>query len=296
MINLPPKFVQTVREVHGEAGAAWLDGLPGLLETCAARWGLTLGPPFGLSFNYVAPAVRADGTAVVLKVGPPHKELWTELAALRVFDGRGSARLLDADQGLGALLLERLEPGTTLVSLPDDAEATEIAAGVMRDLWRPAPPGHTFPTVADWAGGLVRLRARFGGGTGPLPDQLVEQAEALFAELLATERDPVLLHGDLHHDNILRGRGTWLAIDPKGIVGEPAFEASAFLLNPSPQPADVLARRLDIFAAAWGADRARVRGWGLARAVLSACWTIEDGGQDWDGAITVAERLAQVSR
>src|SRR5437016_893861 len=97
-------------ELYGAAGAAWLERLPAILAECAGRWAVTVGPPFGLSYNYVAPAVRADGAAAVLKVGFPCRELMTEMAALQLFDGRGIARLLEVDPDQGALLLERLEP------------------------------------------------------------------------------------------------------------------------------------------------------------------------------------------
>lgn len=301
MDRLPADFVQTITSLYGAAGVDWLARLPALVAACERRWALTVGAPFALTYNYVAPATCADGSAVVLKLGVPNRELTTEIAALRCYAGQGSVRLLAADAGAGALVLERLTPGTPLAQLAatDDAAATSIAAGVMRRLWRPAPPDHAFPTVADWAAGLGRLRARFGGGSGPLPAALVAQAEALFSDLLASMDAPVLLHGDLHHHNILAAeRAPWLAIDPKGLVGEPAYEVGALLRNPLPQllawpqPGRLLARRIDQFSAELGLDRARLRGWGLAQAVLSAWWSIEDSGAGWQPAIAIAELLA----
>jgi streptomycin 6-kinase len=239
----------------------------------------------------------------VLKVGFPGRELRTEIAALRLYDGHGIAQLLDADAASGALLLERLMPGTPLARLGDDAEATSIAAQVMRQLWRPVPPDHAFPTVADWAAGLGRLRARFGGTTGPLPAPLVEQAEQLFAELIRSMGAPVLLHGDLHHDNILMAqRQPWLALDPKGVVGEAVYETGALLRNPAgrvlqaPDPRGMMARRIDQLAAELGFDWERIRSWGLAQAVLSAWWSIEDHGYGWEDAIAYAEILAGLVR
>jgi streptomycin 6-kinase len=295
---IPENFARTMAEVYGEEGATWVAALPGLLDRCAERWALTLEPPYTLSDNYVAPAVRADGTPVVLKVGWPGQELRTEIAALRLYDGHGIARLLDADRDWGALLLERLIPGTMLSEVPDDAEATRIAAGVMRQLWRPLPPDHGFRSVADWAAGLGKLRPYFGGGTGPLPVALVERAEALFAALLPSMAAPVLLHGDLHHWNILAAqREPWLALDPKGIVGEPAYEVGALLRNQIPRllampdPPAAMARRIAILADELGFDRARLAGWGIAQAVLSAWWSIEDHGYGGEEAITCAELL-----
>ncbi|MBV9852687.1 MAG: phosphotransferase [Armatimonadetes bacterium] len=294
MHPIPEKLARTALDLHGEAGAAWLRRLPDLLADCAARWSLTLGPPFpGLTYHYVAPAIGPDGSPLVLKAGVPSRGLFAEIAALRHYDGSGAARLLDADEERGVMLLERLEPGTSLVGSADDAAATRIAASVMRRLWKPAPEQPAFPTVADWGRGFARLRARFDGGPGPFPPVLLAEAETLFRDLTASQAAPILLHGDLHHGNILSaGRETWLAIDPQGVLGEPAYEVGAFLRNPSPRPASVLARRLDIFTDELGIDRARLRGWGLAQAVLSAWWTLEDHGYVGEEAISVASVLA----
>jgi streptomycin 6-kinase len=155
--------------------------------------------------------------------------------------------------------------------------------------------------VADWAEDFGKLRAMHGGGTGPLPARLVEEAETLFADLLASQAEPVLLHGDLHHSNILSsaGRALWLAIDPKGVVGEPAYETGALLRNPErlltePEPGRILARRVDQLAEELGLDRARVRGWGLAQAVLAAVWGLEDHGEVQGRWLRCAELLAAV--
>ncbi len=222
---LPPTFVQTICNTFGQAGVSWLDRLPTLLAESADRWSLTLAPAVAnLSYNYVAAATLTDGTPVMLKAGVPNPELLTEIAALEHYAGRGICKLLAADREQGMLLLERLQPGVMLSTLRDDDQATTIAAQVMRTLWRPAPAEHNFPTVARWGQGLARLRQRFAGGVGPFPQRMVEQAERIFAELLTTSGgqsgEQLLLHGDLHHYNILSGRGGWLAIDPKGLVGE----------------------------------------------------------------------------
>ena len=295
------QFTRTTIEMHGGIGAEWLSGLPGMISNLERRWSLKVHPPFGhLSYNYVAPAVRSDGTPAVLKMGFPNRELKTEIAALRLFDGQGIVRLLDADSDQGSLLLERLKPGTPLSDLNDDAKATSIAARLMCQLWRPAPEGHLFPSVADWASGLGKLRQRFDGTTGPLPRRLVEEAESRFAELISSMGAPVLLHGDLHHGNILSAeRQPWLAIDPKGVVGEPAYEVGALLRNIAPQlalelqPGRILARRVYQLAEELRFDRERLRSWALAQAVLSAWWSLEDHGRGWEWAISCAELLSQ---
>ncbi len=284
----------------------WLGSLPDIIAECERAWLLTAMPPLdNLSYNYIAPAIRADGSDVILKVGVPNPELTTEIEALLRFDGRGCARLLAFDRDRGALLLERLRPGEPVAKLADDEQATRIAARIMRQLWRPAPPNHPFPTIARWAAGLDRMRHRFDGGTGPLPKPLVEKAEQLFAELLDSMQQPVLLHGDLHHWNILSAeRQPWLAIDPKGVVGEPAYEVGALLRNMAPHLLAqtnrrshlrrIVARRVDILADELGFDRERLLGWGLAQAILSAWWSIEDHGQGWEWAVHCAKLTDEV--
>jgi streptomycin 6-kinase len=299
---VPESLARTAIELHGEAGAAWLSRLPAIIAACARQWSVTLGRPFpNLRFNFAAPATRADGRPVVVKVCFPDREFFTEAEALRLFDGRGATRLLAADLEQGALLLERLEPGTPLSALPDDEAATTIAAHVMRQLRRPVPPEHAFPSVADWGRGFARLRAGCGGASGPLPAGLFDRAEHLFADLVDSMAEPMLLHGDLHHMNILAAqRQPWLAIDPKGVVGEPAYETGALLRNPTPRlltmprPDWVMARRLDRLAEELRFDRARLRDWALAQAVLAAVWSWEDHGHGWDKWIAIAEILANL--
>lgn len=291
-------FRRTIIELYGESGNIWLDRLPSLLTTLAETWSLTVLPPFpNLTYNYVAPAMQEDGESVILKVGVPNPELTTEIAALRLFDGHGCARLLASDATLGALLIERLLPGTPLRDLEPDDQAVLIAAEVMQRIWRPAPDDHPFPTTTTWGEGFARMRRAFDGGSGPFPPALADAAERLYAELDASSATPVVLHGDLHQENVLAAqRAPWLAIDPKGVVGEPAYEVGALLRNPPPwhtpnELVRIMARRVDLLTEALGFERERVAGWGLAQAVLSAWWSYKDHGHGWEEAIACAQAL-----
>jgi len=294
-------FVQRIRELHGTVGQEWLDRLPDLLTECERRWSLTLESPFTpLSYNYVAPARGEDGRYFVVKVGVPRRELFMEIEALRAFNGNGAIQLIDSDSSLGILLLERAEPGTLLSQLKDDEEAVSIAASVIRELSQAKPYNLPLPTLDQWFDSLRRLRQTFGGTTGPLPRELVERAEKLVSELY----DPthgVLLHADLHSDNIVAAqRRPWLAIDPHGVLGDPAYEVAAWLHTIPPRslsdrPAgEIFRRRMDQFADELQLDRQRIQAWGLANAVLSACWSIEDHGYGWEEAIFCAQTLYTV--
>lgn len=300
MTELPVEFQQRIRRVFKEPGAAWLARLPALVRACEDRWRLRIGEPFELSFHYVAPATMADGAQVVLKAGVPSPGFSQQVEALQLYGGRGMVRVIAAGPDAGVLLMERLDPGATIVDMPDD-DATAIAAGVMRELQLPAPPDCGLPTLADWASALDRVRGHYGGGTGPIPERLYEMAQAYWREMLASSSAPIVLHGDLHHWNILRDeRRGYVAIDPHGVLGEPEYEVAAYLGNPNTRLhvfddlAATMSRRLDIFAASLGYDRQRMLRWGIAFQVLSAWWSYEDGGNG-ESALTAANALAAIN-
>jgi streptomycin 6-kinase len=186
-----------------------------------------------------------------------------------------------------------------LATLKDDKEATHIAANVIQKIWRPAPKDNVFIKLSDWFNGLKKLRAMFQGGTGPLHEKLVERVEHSAREFLIENHQPVLMHGDFHHFNILSSERGWLVIDPKGVIGPAAYEVGPFLMNPW---GDLLSGtnyrrmtqgRIDILHERLGFERERIREWGLAHAILSAWWGIEDHG-DWGYAAEFAEMIADL--
>jgi streptomycin 6-kinase len=271
-----------------------LPGCRRLVDHFARHWSLAIKPPFpGIEYNFVAPATRADGSRCIFKLSRYVDDTRNEIAALRLWDGAGVVRLLAADADRGALLLERLEPGSMLLELAsaDDDQATTIAADLLRQLWRPARPEDGLRSLASWCAAYDRNRAALGRGDGGFPATLFDRADALRRELLAWMPIRYALHGDLHHYNILRAqRAGWLAIDPKGLVGDPAFDLCQFFNNPHPTPGPAVnRRRLDIFCAALDLDRKRVKDWCLVHAVLNACWDYEDAN-DWRPAIAYAEQ------
>jgi len=124
----------------------WLEQLPSAVREVQERWSLTLGAPLAPnegSCAWVAAAVRSDGTQAVLKMGIPHMEANHEIHGLRFWAGNPSVRLLEADEGLNAMLLERCEPGTVLHQLPEPQQDVVIA-GLLRRLWREPPTPNPF--------------------------------------------------------------------------------------------------------------------------------------------------------
>jgi streptomycin 6-kinase len=290
-LNLPPEFIQTIQNAFKENGKRFIENLPALIEEASARWGLTDVRPFpNLSYNFVAFAKRDSSQAssfpaliedVILKIGVPHAELTSEMAALKLFNGDGACQLLGSDEERGLLLLERLNPGTMLAELEDDDERTITAAELMIRLWKEAPKSNKFIHLSDWFDGLKKIRPHFNGGTGPFPKEVLERVESFLPELFADE-NVQLMHGDFHHFNILKSDRGWLAIDPKGVIGPAAYEVGPLMINPWNRSSDgsgfkVRAeRRVSILSERLGWEREKIIKWSTAHAILSVWWRIEE--------------------
>lgn len=264
----------------GAAGRAWFARLPSLVERCAQRWTLAeVGTPYpDAQFNFVAPARLSDGQRAVLKIAcpdPPNGEIAREMAALTHYGGRGAVRLLQADSADAALLLQRAEPGTPLAYLRDDERATRIASRAMKALWRQPPAQHRFRSVNEWAQQRLDLKS----STRPpvIAIATAARARALLSACLAEPRAPVLLHGDLHHWNMLRTEGdAYLAIDPKGYCGHPLYDVIAWVRNwPEGLGDDSLAQeamrcRVAVLSEELEHSPERVAAWAFAGLVLDA--------------------------
>jgi streptomycin 6-kinase len=246
------------------------------------RWRLVNDGSFTRYRRFVEPVRRADGSAAVLRLAPPE-----ELDAAEWFSGHGVVRVLEIDRAAGAVLLERAVPGTHLRCLvpASDDEATAAVASLMPALWRPPDEGCAFAGVRDWGRSLA-------------PDS---RAAGIYFELCDSMEPVVVLHGDLHHDNVLRSGEGWVAIDPKGVVGERAYETGALLRNPfpglldAPSPGRLARRRADQLCERLGLDTTRVRGWAYSQAVLAAAWAVEDG-EDPSFWLAVADLLEPLTR
>lgn len=308
---LPAQLIATVSREFGEAGEAFLRDLPEIVRTLEEEWSLEVGPLFdGLSYHFVARATLADGTPAVLKLGPPHDELGTEIEALRHFDGHGIVRLIRGDAARGAILLERVVPGDMLgsqaerhpagsspqsLAAKDDDGATLVAASLMRRLWSRPPPSTSgsFRDMRSWFREMWSVHDGLLAAGDPVPAML-DRGYRLAQELISSTDDPVLVHGDLHHMNILSAtREEWLAIDPKGHIADRCYELYAFITNPEVPSRQRLTRRLDILCTELGLDRARARDWCVARQVLNACWNFHRLS-DFHSDLLLVEHLATI--
>ena len=288
MVTIPPQLDENIRSWHGQEGADWLAALPTAVAGLAARWELTVGQPFGDdgAVSWVAPATTTGGSEAVLKVFLPDLENRHEADALRHYGGRGAVRLLDAETG--ALLLERLWPGTSLWQLEDDDEAARIVVGLLEQLWHAPADGHPFRTLAGdavrWSTGIPEAWAAL---REPFERELADLGGTLAAELARSQGEQVVLHQDLHGGNVLRAeRSPWLAIDPKPLVGEREFDLASLIRDTRERIDERLVRRrLDLLAERLGLDRERMRCWAIVHALA---WGVE--GDQADAAMIMCAR------
>jgi len=259
--------------------ARWLERLPSTVAELQRRWSITIGEAFDSSEGscaWVATATRSTGQASVLKLGLPHMEGLHEIAGLRFWDGDPTVRLLEADESLGAMLLECCRPGTTLRELPEP-EQDVVIANLLKRLWRAPRRPHPFRPLSDmaasWSAETTVNEARW------LDHGIVRAGLHLFQELPRNAPTETLLATDLHAGNVLRAeREPWLVIDPKPFVGDLAYDATQHLLNCTARlaanPDGTIARVADLL----GVDRERVRLWTFARAAAEPRddWTDED--------------------
>ena len=257
------------------SGEDWLQGLPSLLGDLLVEWELE---PTGRSMSgycsvvipvrLIGPGRDAGGGGdeAVLKVSWPHREAATEALALQTWNGHGAVRLLRADPARFALLLERLDTEDLTTRPVDDACA--VIGDLLTTLRRPAHP--RVPRLADYA---ARQADELRVAPPVIPRRYLDQAAVLARELVtrppAEER---LLHADLHYANVLAAaRAPWLAIDPKPMTGDPAFEVAPALWN---RPDELgtgsqvrwsLRRRLEIICEHAGIDEGRARAWTIVR-------------------------------
>ena len=300
LLRVPAAFAAATQAREGDAGRRWLQALPELVATLLERWALTLDAVHGEArHGYVAlvlPVRTAGHEPAVLKVTWRDPESEHEALALAAWDG-GAVRLLEADSEAGALVLERLDPARDLHALPHEP-ATAVAGRLLADLRRPAPgPVPALSArAAGWARELPQRWARLGQ---PLPHRHLDAAVAVCRELGPEDRR-LLLHGDLHYANVLAGsRQPWLAIDPKPLAGDPAFEMVPLLRSRWPELAAsgdlprAVRRRLAVAADAAQVDRDRARRWALARAVDDGLWFLEHRQRGAAGiSLAIADALA----
>ncbi|MFC4503772.1 MULTISPECIES: aminoglycoside phosphotransferase family protein [Streptomyces] len=305
MIEVPETFVRTTVDREGEPGAHWLAGLPALLGELTDRWGCVPdGDVVHGGVGIVVPVATPDHGPAVIKVSYPHPGNDHEPDAFAAWGGHGAVRLYARDDSRYAMLLERVH-SDSLAEVEDVEEVARVAGRVARRLAVPAPSAELprlRDMVARWADELRLDRRELEHA---LPGRVIDAALATAREL-GPSQPSLLVHGDLHARNILRAeREPWLAVDPKGWVGDPAYDAGT-LLKPLALrilPADALKtahRLMDLFSEEAGLDRERVGRWAHFQIVRACFWGRRHGfrvaraGTRLDAVTRLADHFAEL--
>ena len=246
---------------------------------CTRRWHVNVDEIRATETSQLGFGTRGDQAVVLKVIRKLNGEEWRCGDVLEAFGGAGMIRPIAYEPG--AVLLPRLLPGDDLVSHcldGRDDEATEIIASLLQRM-------SNAPAHLDGIRPVERLQSEFAqfrsGGDGVIPMSYVDRAEALFAELCATQKNVRLLHGDLHHYNVLFDADAgWVVIDPWGVLGEIEFEAGASLRNPVTCVLDdprILERRLETYEQRLKFNADRALKWAFATTVLGILWPVEPG-------------------
>lgn len=296
LTDLPQKLREVILGAFREEGRRWLLNLPETIEKIEDSWRVKSEKPYqNLSYHYVAPCVSAkNGETFVLKIGFPgeKKNVRAEAKTLELLNGRGVVKLYKFSEKHCCMLLEKLAPGENLKTIcgKNDKKAVEIAIKVMRRFWQKPPSNHKFPKLENWFDGLNKAeKINFA-------PEYVGKAQRFFSELNNLPGKTSLLHGDFHHENILSAtREPFLAIDPKGIVGDIGYDLTVFLLNHAnwlraePDLREKLNGAILQFSKAFKVEPLNIRKWVFAQAVLSAWWTFEETGENWRNELDFAK-------
>lgn len=294
-------FEKNIESIYQDKGRNWLADLPVLIEGLKLSWNLSdIIPVENMTYNYVAKAKQDNTRCVVLKISCDAKLLTDEIKMLQHFENNGAIKVIAYNPERSAALLQQAIPGTSLKLLyPQNVDKVmEIYVDVVRKLHRqvatenkhPYTSQYTYRNVKEWLAALDNI-------TSPLlPAELMSKAIQLKRELLNTTSEEKILHGDLHHDNIIQDRHAWRVIDPKGIVGELGFEIAAFdfihqseLENNLDIPS-LFKNRIEKFSHKSGLEATRLAQWVYVRLMMSAAWFVEDQG-DPEQAIVLARQL-----
>lgn len=272
-LRIPQEFRRAVLAERGADGEKWLAELPQQVESCCRRWDLTVDGAVMHGYIALVLPVRRGSEALILKVGWLDDETMHEESALRLWNGAGAVKLVDADVSAGALLLERLDATKTLADIPV-MDAAVVAAKLLRRL--AIEPAEKFPTVQEFARRqLDSMRSDWQDYGRPFPQAYVDHAEALLNELVPAARQ-CLVNWDLHYDNVLAGiREPWLTIDPKVCLGDLEFGVGQLLWNRFDRAQ--LSDRFDAIVEAAQLDKERARGWTIVRCVDYLLWATAAG-------------------
>lgn len=259
------KFTQNIISIYGENGQKWLNQLPQIIIQLQKIWGVgEVYPVDNLSYNYVLQGKRAKQD-VIIKISFRADALAREVEALRHYNGNGCVELLQYSEQYSAILLDKLTPGNMLLPLAekDPQQALSIACNIAKKLHSSDAVNNKFQAITP-----IQQWTRILDESWPiLSKNTLRKACLLRDELLAKKHKNVILHGDLHNENILQSNDQWISIDPKGVIGDPAIDLWCLVRDHD---------LIDQAAQIMNMDAKHIAQWGYVMAVVSCCWRIED--------------------
>jgi len=294
--KISSEMSENIKSVHGEDGITWLSELSQNLREVENNWDIKIVKPFGnLTYSYVAMVETTDGQAV-LKYTPTCKRTEQEIAWY-IHGPSAAPIMLKSDSERGLLLLERLLPegsAKDLVKLGKDDEATEAIASVVVELGSSrSTSDFSFLHISEFHKNLSSL-------TGYLDEEALDKALNMLKDLTLDKSKDCVLHGDLHHDNVLSSGDSWKAIDPHGYIGPRAFEVGAMIRNPHdcfPKTISlkaILTRRIDIMANNLPYSKKEIQAWSLIYTLVAASWSLTDHGEIPREHVEIAKAISNM--
>jgi len=307
-------LTNNITNLFGEKGKIWLNNLPEITNKLSEIFNLSdLSAYNNLSYNYLLKGfqTRENKTKktkypIALKISYEQNMIQDEINALKHFNGRGCVAIISDNSEYHALLLEQVIPGTTLKShylenIPESIDnSMDYYADIINDIKDlPLPKKHNFRHIKNWLGAIDKIKITNSDNKDKIPEYLLDKAIDLKNHLLNSTDKDLVLHGDLHQDNILKNKNKYIAIDPKGIIGEIGFEAAKFdfiqeceLDNLNNIP-DIYKQRISLLADKLNFDYKRLSEWVFVRMILGAAWFIEDNC-DPSKSLIMAENVYKI--
>lgn len=295
-MNLPAEFKKNIQEAYGTEGVQWLIQLPVLLQTLSKKWNLlSIKPVSKLSFNFVAFVEFAEGPSAILKVGPKNADYSREILWAQSNPGI-STKIYHQDAEYNAFFMEVIKPGEILARFVHDGQEDLATREMARLIGR--LPYVKAASLKIPVPHLSTLIPSFKFLEGQIDKKLLEKGRGLFSELSTPSSDDVLLHGDLHHDNVISSEQGWKVIDAHGYTGDRESEPGVMIYNPlewnPPSFKKALERKLSILFEELPFDAKRVHAWTFAKTMLSMAWNFEGSHKVDQRELAIAQALNEI--
>lgn len=295
-MKLDPKFVVNIKNSNQVNRETWLNELPERIHRLAKKWNFTfLEIGKNLSYNFIA-LVKYQDEIAILKISPVANRITKEVTWYQLFSDSYVPKIFEQDVNEFAVLMEKIEPGISLKNLvkQDDEAATKIICQCIRHLQEKKHHSTLFKHIAEFENEYHLLDGKIS------PAQL-SKAKSLFYDLTSDRQNDVVLHGDLHHDNILSSDSHWKIIDPHAYIGDPVFEIGPMIFNPldafpnNKSLKEIIELRMNILKNELPFDSQRIKAWAFCRTILAAAWFYEDSNTVPQNLLDIATTIDKLT-